>query len=209
VLTRPSRTWGLQGRDADNRQQGRHGRRVWSRLKSRAACTGAARPGNGIPRARAYFGRGRTGLSENQKNREVQITSRIFVSMSTAPQARAVRGSTPPTPRCESRICPPGLSSPARTNARSYEQTRALQVLALGLQALAEEQAQATRRGSAVRSRTVTAANASALQLPGETGSPTPDQFQGPQSRSGLDGDLDALFDALSAADKQSRLQQA
>lgn len=98
-------------------------------------------------------------------------------------------------------------------NERSQLQnkTRALQVLAARLQVLAEEQASADAsadRASQIR----TVDRSERIRTYNFPENRITDHRIGYKSHNldqVLDGDLDALFDALSAADKQSRLQQA
>jgi peptide chain release factor 1 len=98
-------------------------------------------------------------------------------------------------------------------NERSQLQnkTRALQVLAARLQALAEEQAQAD--ASADRASQIRTVDRSerirTYNFPENRITDHRIGFKSHNLDQVLDGDLDALFDALSAADKQSRLQQA
>ena len=98
-------------------------------------------------------------------------------------------------------------------NERSQLQnkTRALQVLAARLQALAEEQAQAD--ASADRASQIRTVDRSerirTYNFPENRIADHRINFKAHNLDQVLDGDLDALFDALSAADKQSRLQQA
>jgi peptide chain release factor 1 len=98
-------------------------------------------------------------------------------------------------------------------NERSQLQNkaRAMQVLAARLQALAEEQASADAsadRASQIR----TVDRSERIRTYNFPENRITDHRIGYKSHNldqVLDGDLDALFDALSAADKQSRLQQA
>ncbi|MDT5202688.1 MAG: peptide chain release factor 1 [Mycobacterium sp.] len=98
-------------------------------------------------------------------------------------------------------------------NERSQLQnkTRALQVLAARLQALAEEQASADAsadRASQIR----TVDRSERIRTYNYPENRVADHRIGYKAHNLdqlLDGDLDALFDALGAADKQSRLQQA
>ena len=98
-------------------------------------------------------------------------------------------------------------------NERSQLQnkTRALQVLAARLQAMAEEQALADAsadRASQIR----TVDRSERIRTYNFPENRITDHRIGYKSHNldqVLEGDLDALFDALSAADKQSRLQQA
>ena len=98
-------------------------------------------------------------------------------------------------------------------NERSQLQnkTRALQVLAARLQAIAEEQALADAsadRASQIR----TVDRSERIRTYNFPENRITDHRIGYKSHNldhVLEGDLDALFDALSAADKQSRLQQA
>jgi peptide chain release factor 1 len=98
-------------------------------------------------------------------------------------------------------------------NERSQLQnkTRALQVLAARLQSLAEEQAQAD--ASADRASQIRTVDRSerirTYNFPENRIADHRINFKAHNLDQVLDGDLDALFDALSAADKQSRLQQA
>jgi len=98
-------------------------------------------------------------------------------------------------------------------NERSQLQnkTRALQVLAARLQALAEEQALAD--ASADRASQIRTVDRSerirTYNFPENRVTDHRIGFKAHNLDQILDGDLDALFDALSAADKQSRLQQA
>ena len=98
-------------------------------------------------------------------------------------------------------------------NERSQLQNkaRALQVLAARLQALAEEQAQAD--ASADRASQIRTVDRSerirTYNFPENRIADHRINFKAHNLDQVLDGDLDALFDALSAADKQSRLQQA
>src|ERR1700742_566458 len=98
-------------------------------------------------------------------------------------------------------------------NERSQLQnkTRALQVLAARLQVLAEEQAQAD--ASADRASQIRTVDRSerirTYNFPENRIADHRIGFKSHNLDQVLDGDLDALFDALSAADKQSRLQQA
>ncbi len=97
-------------------------------------------------------------------------------------------------------------------NERSQLQnkTRALQVLAARLQAMAEEQAQAdASAGRASQIRTVD--RSQRIRTYNFPENRITDHRIGYKSHNldqVLDGDLDALFDALAAAEKQSRLQQ-
>jgi peptide chain release factor 1 len=98
-------------------------------------------------------------------------------------------------------------------NERSQLQnkTRALQVLAARLQAMAEEQALAD--ASADRASQIRTVDRSerirTYNFPENRVTDHRIGFKAHNLDQILDGDLDALFDALSAADKQSRLQQA
>ena len=98
-------------------------------------------------------------------------------------------------------------------NERSQLQnkTRALQVLAARLQALAEEQAQAD--ASADRASQIRTVDRSerirTYNFPENRIADHRINFKAHNLDQVLDGDLDALFDALATADKQSRLQQA
>jgi peptide chain release factor 1 len=98
-------------------------------------------------------------------------------------------------------------------NERSQLQnkTRALQVLAARLQAMAEEQALAD--ASADRASQIRTVDRSerirTYNFPENRVTDHRIGFKAHNLDQMLDGDLDALFDALSAADKQSRLQQA
>src|SRR5690349_14199862 len=98
-------------------------------------------------------------------------------------------------------------------NERSQLQnkTRALQVLAARLQALAEEQALAD--ASADRASQIRTVDRSerirTYNFPENRIADHRINFKAHNLDQVLDGDLDALFDALSEADKQSRLQQA
>jgi peptide chain release factor 1 len=98
-------------------------------------------------------------------------------------------------------------------NERSQLQnkTRALQVLAARLQALAEEQALAD--ASADRASQIRTVDRSerirTYNFPENRITDHRIGFKAHNLDQVLDGDLDALFDALAQADKQSRLQQA
>jgi peptide chain release factor 1 len=98
-------------------------------------------------------------------------------------------------------------------NERSQLQnkTRALQVLAARLQALAEEQALAD--ASADRASQIRTVDRSerirTYNFPENRITDHRIGFKAHNLDQVLDGDLDALFDALALADKQSRLQQA
>jgi peptide chain release factor 1 len=98
-------------------------------------------------------------------------------------------------------------------NERSQLQnkTRALQVLAARLQAMAEEQALAD--ASADRASQIRTVDRSerirTYNFPENRITDHRIGFKAHNLDQILDGDLDALFDALGAADKQSRLQQA
>ena len=98
-------------------------------------------------------------------------------------------------------------------NERSQLQnkTRALQVLAARLQALAEEQALAD--ASADRASQIRTVDRSerirTYNFPENRIADHRIGFKAHNLDQVLDGDLDALFDALALADKQSRLQQA
>ncbi|HEX9833118.1 MAG TPA: peptide chain release factor 1 [Mycobacterium sp.] len=98
-------------------------------------------------------------------------------------------------------------------NERSQLQNkaRALQVLAARLQSLAEEQAQAD--ASADRASQIRTVDRSerirTYNFPENRIADHRINFKAHNLDQVLDGDLDALFDALAAADKQSRLQQA
>jgi peptide chain release factor 1 len=98
-------------------------------------------------------------------------------------------------------------------NERSQLQnkTRALQVLAARLQSLAEEQALAD--ASADRASQIRTVDRSerirTYNFPENRIADHRINFKAHNLDQVLDGDLDALFDALAAADKQSRLQQA
>jgi peptide chain release factor 1 len=98
-------------------------------------------------------------------------------------------------------------------NERSQLQNkiRAMQVLAARLQALAEEQAQAD--ASADRASQIRTVDRSerirTYNFPENRIADHRINFKAHNLDQVLDGDLDALFDALAAADKQSRLQQA
>ncbi|MEB4210657.1 peptide chain release factor 1 [Mycobacterium sp. 94-17] len=98
-------------------------------------------------------------------------------------------------------------------NERSQLQnkTRALQVLAARLQSLAEEQASAD--ASADRASQIRTVDRSerirTYNFPENRIADHRINFKSHNLDQVLDGDLDALFDALAAADKQSRLQQA
>jgi peptide chain release factor 1 len=98
-------------------------------------------------------------------------------------------------------------------NERSQLQnkTRALQVLAARLQVVAEEQALAD--ASADRASQIRTVDRSerirTYNFPENRVTDHRIGFKAHNLDQILDGDLDALFDALSAADKQSRLQQA
>ncbi|MEZ0353071.1 peptide chain release factor 1 [Mycobacterium sp. pR1184] len=98
-------------------------------------------------------------------------------------------------------------------NERSQLQNkiRAMQVLAARLQALAEEQAQAD--ASADRASQIRTVDRSerirTYNYPENRITDHRIGFKSHNLDQVLDGDLDALFDALSAADKQARLQQA
>ena len=113
--------------------------------------------------------------------------------------------------RCASRTCPPASSSRARTNAASQNKARAMQVLAARLQSLAEEQAQAD--ASADRASQIRTVDRSerirTYNFPENRIADHRINFKAHNLDQVLDGDLDALFDALAAADKRSRLQQA
>ena len=98
-------------------------------------------------------------------------------------------------------------------NERSQLQNkaRALQVLGARLQALAEEQAQAD--ASADRASQIRTVDRSerirTYNFPENRIADHRINFKAHNLDQVLDGDLDALFDALAAADKQARLQQA
>jgi peptide chain release factor 1 len=98
-------------------------------------------------------------------------------------------------------------------NERSQLQnkTRALQVLAARLQAMAEEQALAD--ASADRASQIRTVDRSerirTYNFPENRVTDHRIGYKAHNLDQVLDGDLDALFDALSAADRQSRLQQA
>jgi peptide chain release factor 1 len=98
-------------------------------------------------------------------------------------------------------------------NERSQLQNkiRAMQVLAARLQALAEEQALA--EASAERASQIRTVDRSerirTYNFPENRITDHRIGFKAHNLDQVLDGDLDALFDALSAADRQSRLQQA
>lgn len=98
-------------------------------------------------------------------------------------------------------------------NERSQLQNkiRAMQVLAARLQALAEEQAQAD--ASADRASQIRTVDRSerirTYNFPENRITDHRIGFKSHTLDQVLDGDLDALFDALSAAEKQARLQQA
>jgi peptide chain release factor 1 len=98
-------------------------------------------------------------------------------------------------------------------NERSQLQnkTRALQVLAARLQVMAEEQALAD--ASADRASQIRTVDRSerirTYNFPENRVADHRIGYKAHNLDQLLDGDLDALFDALSAADKQSRLQQA
>jgi peptide chain release factor 1 len=98
-------------------------------------------------------------------------------------------------------------------NERSQLQNkaRAMQVLAARLQSLAEEQAQAD--ASADRASQIRTVDRSerirTYNFPENRIADHRINFKAHNLDQVLDGDLDALFDALAAADKQSRLQQA
>jgi peptide chain release factor 1 len=98
-------------------------------------------------------------------------------------------------------------------NERSQLQNkaRAMQVLAARLQSLAEEQAQAD--ASADRASQIRTVDRSerirTYNFPENRIADHRINFKAHNLDHVLDGDLDALFDALAAADKQSRLQQA
>jgi peptide chain release factor 1 len=98
-------------------------------------------------------------------------------------------------------------------NERSQLQNkaRAMQVLAARLQALAEEQAQAD--ASADRASQIRTVDRSerirTYNYPENRIADHRINFKAHNLDQVLEGDLDALFDALAAADKQSRLQQA
>jgi peptide chain release factor 1 len=98
-------------------------------------------------------------------------------------------------------------------NERSQLQnkTRALQVLAARLQAVAEEQALAD--ASADRASQIRTVDRSerirTYNFPENRVTDHRIGYKAHNLDQVLDGDLDALFDALSAADRQSRLQQA
>ena len=98
-------------------------------------------------------------------------------------------------------------------NERSQLQnkTRALQVLAARLQSLAEEQALAD--ASADRASQIRTVDRSerirTYNFPENRITDHRIGFKSHNLDQVLDGDLDALFDALAAADKQSRLRQA
>ena len=98
-------------------------------------------------------------------------------------------------------------------NERSQLQNkaRAMQVLAARLQALAEEQVQAD--ASADRASQIRTVDRSerirTYNFPENRIADHRINFKAHNLDQVLDGDLDALFDALAAADKQSRLQQA
>src|SRR6185437_11882967 len=98
-------------------------------------------------------------------------------------------------------------------NERSQLQNkaRALQVLAARLQALAEEQAQAD--ASADRASQIRTVDRSerirTYNSPDNRIADHRINFKSHNLDQVLDGELDTLFDALAAADKQSRLQQA
>jgi peptide chain release factor 1 len=98
-------------------------------------------------------------------------------------------------------------------NERSQLQNkiRAMQVLAARLQALAEEQVQAD--ASADRASQIRTVDRSerirTYNFPENRIADHRINFKAHNLDQVLDGDMDALFDALAAADKQSRLQQA
>ena len=98
-------------------------------------------------------------------------------------------------------------------NERSQLQNkaRAMQVLAARLQSLAEEQAQAD--ASADRASQIRTVDRSerirTYNFPENRIADHRINFKAHNLDQVLDGDMDALFDALAAADKQSRLQQA
>jgi peptide chain release factor 1 len=98
-------------------------------------------------------------------------------------------------------------------NERSQLQNkaRAMQVLAARLQALAEEQAQAD--ASADRASQIRTVDRSerirTYNFPENRIADHRINFKAHNLEQVLDGDLDALFDALAAADKQARLQRA
>lgn len=98
-------------------------------------------------------------------------------------------------------------------NERSQLQNkaRAMQVLAARLQALAEEQAQAdASAGRASQIRTVDRSERiRTYNFPENRITDHRVGFKAHNLDQVLDGDLDALFDALAAADRKARLQEA
>ena len=143
---------------------------------------------------------------------EVQIDEsdlRIDVYRSSA---RAARASTPPTRRSESPTCPRELSSPVKTSGLSCRTRRErCRCSPLACRYLAEEQALAD--ASADRASQIRTVDRSerirTYNFPENRVTDHRIGYKAHDLDQLLDGDLDALFDALGAADKQSRLQQA
>ena len=184
---------------------------VWSRLKFEGGV-------HRVQRVPVTESQGRVHTSaagvlvypEPEEVGKSRSTSPTCASTSTGRRARAARASTPPTLRCASRTCPPASSSPARTSAAQLQnKARAMQVLAARLQSLAEEQAQAD--ASADRASQIRTVDRSerirTYNFPENRIADHRINFKAHNLDQVLDGDLDALFDALAAADKQARLQ--
>ena len=181
---------GYKDATLSDRQQGRLRRRrvVAAEVRGRRAPR-AARAGHRIAGPRAHLGGRRAGLPGARGGRgRSRSTNPICASTSTGRRARAVRASTPPTPRSASPTCPPASSSPARTSARQLQnKARAMHG--------ARRPAAGARRGAGVGRRVGRPGQPDPhrrpqradphLQLPGEPDRRSPDQLQGAQPRPG------------------------
>ena len=204
----------LQGRDARrSRSKGDAADGVWSRMKFEGGV-------HRVQRVPVTESQGRVHTSaagvlvypEPEEVGEVQIDEsdlRIDVYRSSGKGGQGVN-----TTDSAVRIThlPTGIVVTCQ-NERSQLQNkaRALQVLAARLQAIAEEQALAD--ASADRASQIRTVDRSerirTYNFPENRITDHRIGFKAHNLDQVLDGDLDALFDALSAADKQSRLQQA
>ena len=144
--------------------------------------------------------------------RASRSTRRTCASTSSGPRARAGRASTPPTPPCASPTCPPASSSPARTSARSCRTGPApWRCCARGCRRWPTRR-RPTEASADRRSQVRTVDRSERVRTYNYPENRISDHRIGYKSYDldrVLDGDLDAVLDALRAADREERLAEA
>ena len=120
AVVEPDRPRRLQGGD---RARAGRGRLQPPQVRGRRAPR-AARAGHRDAGPHPHLGGHRRGAARGRGRRGRPRRTRTCASTSSARRARAGRASTPPTPRCASRTCRPASSSPARTRSRSTRTRR-------------------------------------------------------------------------------------